>query len=159
MLSRVPDRAGARRTATAAGLCEALGLTIIAAEAANPREFDAAVGSLVATRVDAILVTSVLATNVRARLIELANQKRIPVVASVARIADAGALFSYGASTPDYLRRSALVVDKILKGAKPADLPVEQPNQFDLVVNLKTAKALGYALPPALLVLADDVIR
>ena len=142
-----------------APIAASLGLTIIAAEAANPREFDAAVGSLVATRVDAILVTSVLATNVRARLIELANQKRIPVVASVARIADAGALFSYGASTPDYLRRSALVVDKILKGAKPADLPVEQPIVFELVVNLKAAKALGIAIPRSILLRADRVIE
>ena len=142
-----------------APIAASLGLTIIVAEATNSGDFDAAVGSLVATRVDAILVTSVLATNLRARLIELANQKRIPVVAAVARVADAGALFSYGASTPDYLRRSALPVDKILKGAKPADLPVEQPTLFELVVNLKAAKTLGITFPRSILLRADRVIE
>ena len=142
-----------------APIAASLGLTIIVAEATNSGDFDAAVGSLVATRVDAILVTSVLATNLRARMIELANQKRIPIIAAVARVADAGALFSYGASTPDYLRRSALPVDKILKGAKPADLPVEQPTLFELVLNLKTAKALGITIPRPVLLRADRVIE
>lgn len=142
-----------------APIASSLGLSIIVAEAANPGDFDAAVGSLVARRVDAILVTSVLATKLRTRLVELANQKRIPVVAAVARITDAGALFSYGASTPDYLRRPALLVDKILKGAKPADLPVEQPILFELVVNLKAAKALGITVPRSILLRADRVIE
>ncbi len=142
-----------------APIAASLGLTISVAEATNSGDFDAAVGSLVEKRVDAILVTSVLATNLRERLIELANRKRIPVVAAVARIADAGALFSYGASTPNYLRRSALPVDKILKGAKPADIPVEQPTLFELVVNLKAAKALGITTPQSFLLRADRVIE
>ena len=142
-----------------APIAASLGLTIIVAEATNSGNFDAAVGSLVETRVDAILVTSVLATNLRERVIELANRKRVPVVAAVARIADAGALFSYGASTPDYLRRSAVPVDKILKGAKPADIPVEQPTLFELVVNTKAAKALGIAIPRSILLRADRIIE
>jgi len=76
--------------------------------------------------------------------VELATGKRVPVVASRAFIADAGALFSYGASLADQIRRSAFLVDKVLRGAKPADLPVEQPTLFEFVVNLKVAGALGF---------------
>ena len=93
------------------------------------------------------------------RLIDLENRKRIPVIAGFAVFADAGALFTYGASLADQLRRSALLMDKILKGAKPADLPVEQPTLFDLVVNLRTAKALGITVPRSILLRADRVIQ
>lgn len=101
---------------------------------------------LIAKRVGAILPigTTVLASNMRERLVELATGKRVPVVASRAFIADAGALFSYGASLADQIRRSAFLVDKVLRGAKPADLPVEQPTLFEFVVNLKVAGALGF---------------
>jgi putative ABC transport system substrate-binding protein len=137
-------------------LAATLGLTFVFAEAVNPVEFDAAVGSLVAARVDAILVGQApLVYDLRARLIELANQKRLPVIG----YPDAGGLFGYGASLNDATRRSAMLVDKILKGAKPADLPVEQPTLFELVVNLKTAKALGITIPRSILLRADRVIE
>ncbi len=141
-------------------LAASLGVTFIFAGTANPGDFDAAVAGLVAQRVDAIVIGgSLLAFNMRARLLELANQKRIPVIAPNAAFAEAGALLSYGASLDDLHRRSALVVDKILKGAKPADIPVEQPTLFELVVNLRAAKALGLAVPQSLLLRADEVIE
>ena len=145
---------------TLAPVAASLGLTIIVADAANPADFDAAVAKLVAERVDAIFSgQSVLATTLRARLIELANQKRLPVVGGLPILADAGALFTYGASQADRIRRSALLVDKILKGAKPADLPVEQPTLYELVVNLKAARALGITIPRSILLCADRVIE
>ena len=102
---------------------------------------------------------SPLALSLRARLIELVNQKRIPVVGGNVQFAEAGALFSYGTSLADQLRRAAVLVDKILKGAKPADIPVEQPTLFEFVVNLKAAKALGITVPRAILLRADRVIE
>ncbi len=138
-----------------------LGITFPLVEASNPVEFDAAIAKLVAQRVDAILVSGngVLASNLRTRLIELANQARLPVIAGNAQIADAGALFVYSSSLPDNLRRSALPVDKILKGAEPVDIPVEQPTRFELVINLKAAKALGITIPRSILLRADRFIE
>ena len=144
--------------AFAAGL-DALGLSLIVAEAANPAELEAAVARLADHRVDGILVHAIIANNLRARVIELANARRLPVIGANAQMADAGALFSYGASLAARLRRSAQMVDKVLKGAKPADLPVEQPTLFELVLNLKTAKALGITIPQSILLRADRVIE
>ena len=137
----------------------ARGLSLIVAEAANPAELEAALGRLADQRVDGILIESALATNLRARVIELANASRLPVIWNLAQMADAGALFGYGSSRAGNLRRSAQLVDKILKGAKPADIPVEQATVFELVVNLKTAKALGIKVPQAILLRADRVIE
>ena len=142
-----------------APVAAAMGLTIIVVEPANSVEFEAAMAKLVADRVDAIYAASVLALNMRARLIELANQKRVPVIGVIPSMADAGALFVYAPSQADLLRRSALVVDKVLRGAKPADIPVEQPTLFELVVNLKAARALGITVPQSFLLRADRVIE
>jgi putative ABC transport system substrate-binding protein len=95
----------------------------------------------------------------RATLFNLASNARLPTVHGNRRYVDAGGLVSYGASYGDLFRRSAGYVDKILKGAKPGDLPIEQPTKFDLVVNLKTAKALGVTIPQSILLQADEVIR
>jgi len=95
----------------------------------------------------------------RARIVEIAMRQRVPVMGEFRAMAAAGALMSYGPNQIDLWRRSAAYVDKILKGAKPADLPVEQPTKFELVINLKTAKALGLDIPPKLLALADEAIE
>jgi putative ABC transport system substrate-binding protein len=95
----------------------------------------------------------------RARLVELAAQSRLPLMSGAREFAEAGGLMSYGADVLASFRRAADYVDRILKGAKPADLPVEQPTKFSLVINLKTAKALGLTIPPAVLARADHVIQ
>ncbi len=95
----------------------------------------------------------------RTRIAELAAQSRLPGIYGGKEFAEAGGLMTYGIDIHESFRRAATYVDKILKGAKPADLPVEQPNKFELVINLKTAKALGLTIPPSLLQRADEVIQ
>jgi putative tryptophan/tyrosine transport system substrate-binding protein len=92
-------------------------------------------------------------------LIDFAKKNRLPLFAAFREMVEAGALMSYTPSLADILRRAPAYVDKILKGAKPGDLPIEQPTKFELVINLKTAKALGLTIPPAVLIRADQVIE
>src|SRR5262245_42830882 len=111
-------------------------------------------------RVGALLVLSdAMLNSHRTRLADLAARSRLPAAYGVRESVEAGGLLSYGPSFLDLFRRSATFVDKILRGAKPADLPVEQPSKFELVSNLKTAKALGLTIPPSLLARADQIIE
>jgi putative ABC transport system substrate-binding protein len=129
-------------------------------EARGPNEFDGAFAAMAKERVGALLVLSdAMLSSHRTRLADLAARSRLPAAYAVRESVEAGGLMSYGPSFLDLYRRSAAYVDKILKGAKPADLPVEQPTTFELVINLKTAKALGLTIPQSLLQRADQVIE
>ena len=117
------------------------------------------VARLVDQKIDAIVTGTSLIFNLRMELLELANARHLPVIGHRAELADAGALFSYGASLSEQMRLAAIMADKVLKGSSPADLPVEQPTKFELVVNLKTAQALGVRIPQSILLRADRVIE
>ena len=105
------------------------------------------------------MVTDLLTASHRKRIIEFTAQHRMPAMYEVRSFVDAGGLISYGPNFDDSERRAAAYVDRILRGARPAELPVEQPTRFELVVNLKTASAIGLAVPQSLLIRADQVIR
>ena len=126
----------------------------------SPLEFDTGFAAMEKMRPDALIVEP---DNVfyfhRKRIVEFATKNHLPAVFTLRGFADAGGLVVYGANYSALFRRAAIYVDKILKGAKPADLPVEQPTKFELVINLKTAKALGLTIPPALRERADEVIE
>jgi putative tryptophan/tyrosine transport system substrate-binding protein len=128
-------------------------------ELRSPDNLDAAFPALARERAEALLVLSdVMFFQHRTQIVELAAKYRLPVVYGLREEAEAGGLIAYGANRGDLYRRAATYVDKILKGAKPGDLPIEQPTKFELVINLKTAKALGLTIPASLLLRADQVI-
>ena len=125
-----------------------------------PYDFRGAFATAVKDRADALfVVTSAILFRERVQIAQLAVKNRLPAVFALREFAEAGGLMSYGTNLPEMFRRAAAYVDKILKGAKPADLPVEQPTTYQLVLNLKTAKPLGLTIPPSLLVRADEVIQ
>jgi putative ABC transport system substrate-binding protein len=136
-----------------------LGVQLQLLEARGPEGFDGAFAAMAKERVGALLVVQDPAfIPHRARLIELAAKNRLPSIFTQREDVEAGGLMSYGPSLADLYRRAGTYVDKILKGVMPADLPIEQPEKFELVINLKTAKALGLTIPPSLLQRADQVI-
>jgi putative ABC transport system substrate-binding protein len=138
----------------------ALGVRLQFVEARGPADLDRAFSDITKARAGAL---TVLPGNMffseRRRLVDLAAKNRLPAVYPLREFVDAGGLMSYGASNADMFRRAATYVDKILKGAKPADLPVEQPTKFELVINLKAAKVLGLTIPQSLLGRADEVVQ
>jgi putative ABC transport system substrate-binding protein len=138
----------------------ALGLQLQILEARGPGEFDGAFAAMTREGAGALLVlVEPLFVLHRTRLADLAARNRLPSMHGVREFVEAGGLMSYGPSLVASYRHAALFVDKILKGARPADLPVEQPTTFELVVNLKTAKALGLTIPPSVRVRADEVLE
>ena len=139
---------------------KAAGLPIHSVPVHSPAEIEAAFATLVRDRAGALIVVpSPAIFSHRKRLLELAMKHRLPAVVGSREYVEAGSLASYGPDYLDQFRHAAVYVDKILKGAKPGDLPIEQPTKFELVINLKTAKALGLTIPPSLLGRADEVIQ
>jgi putative ABC transport system substrate-binding protein len=138
----------------------ALGVRLQFVEARDPADIDRAFSDMTRARAGAVAVwTTAMLVSARERLVALAAKNRLPVVYTLREFVDAGGLMAYGRNQADLNRRAATYVDKILKGAKPADLPVEQPTKFDLAINLKTAKALGLTIPQSLLLRAVQVIE
>jgi putative ABC transport system substrate-binding protein len=137
-----------------------LGVQLQLVEVRSLDDLDHAFSTMTRDRVSALIVfPSPMLFNERRHIVDLATRYRLPSMFSVREFAELGGLITYGASISDLVRRSAVHVDKILKGAKPADLPVEQPTKFEMVINLKTAKALGLTIPQSILVRADVIIQ
>ncbi len=138
---------------------ETLGIKLLPVAVLSPDEFDRAFAEMVRERADAFLMTNDPFHQLSiGRIIDFLANNRLPAMFLTREIVAAGGLMSYGASVPDLFRRGAVYVHKILQGTKPADLPVEQPVKFDLVVNLKTAKAIGLSIPESFLLRAGEVI-
>ncbi len=136
-----------------------LGLDVVTLEIRRAEDFISAVGSLKGQADGLYVSADALAVSNAPKLGALALAARLPTMHALRELVEAKGLMSYGANFPDLWRRAGEIVDKILRGAKPADIPVEQPTKFDLVINLTTAKALGLTMPPNLLALADELIE
>jgi putative ABC transport system substrate-binding protein len=156
-----PDYTGmAARLRQAQGAAPSVGMEVISVEIRDSRELERALETLDRQRPSAIfLLADPLTLSQRLRIVEFAAEERIPAIYEVSQFVEAGGLMSYGPNTDDLVRRSATYVDRILKGAKPAELPIEQPAKFELVINLRTAKALGITLPQSVLLQADRIIE
>jgi putative tryptophan/tyrosine transport system substrate-binding protein len=137
-----------------------LGVTLEVADIRRPEDFDGAFATMINKRVGAaLIVVGPLTYLLRQRIGDATLKHRLPAITNANEFAQAGLLMSYGPSLPDLYHRAATYVDKILRGAVPANLPVEQPSRFELVINLKTAKALGLTISPSLLLRAQEVIE
>jgi ABC-type uncharacterized transport system substrate-binding protein len=144
----------------AEGAAKTLGVQLRLAAVQGPDDFEGAFSTIVQGRADAVIVfPSPMLFTERRRIVDLAVKGRLPLMAMGKEFAELGGLMAYGASIPGLIRRSATYVDKIINGATPSDLPVQQPMKFDLVINIKTAKVLGLDVPPSLLARADEVIE
>ena len=160
VLTRPANPTHLPRSRAAATAAQGLGVKVEPIEARTPSELDQAFAEMRRLRVGGVLVlTDPMFYTASSRLAQLASRSGLPAMYGFRFHVDAGGLMSYGADLVDQFRRASTYVDKILKGAKPADLPVEQPTKFELVINLKTAKALGLNIPPSLLQRADELIQ
>jgi putative ABC transport system substrate-binding protein len=154
------ERTGQETVKEAEVAARGLGLHLQLVRAEAPKDLDGAFSSMTRWRADGlILLPSPMLFAERRRIVDLAARHRLPAMYIAREFVDLGGLMAYGASQLDLIRRAATYVDKILRGAMPADLPVEQPNKYELLINLKTAKALGLTIPPSLLQRADQVIE
>jgi putative ABC transport system substrate-binding protein len=160
VLSNPADASFALQVREVEATSRSLGIRLQHVEARGPEEFDSAFAAMARERADALLVTGTSTFLAhRVRLAELAVKGRVPTMHSFRESVEAGGLMAYAVNMADFVGRSAMYVDKILKGAKPADLPIEQPTKFELIINLKAAKALGITVPKALVLRADEVIQ
>jgi len=142
------------------GAAASIGVQLQRAEAREAAELDAAFAAMTKGRAGAVLLLGdVLFESQRGRIADLAARAKLPAMYFAKLFVEAGGLMSYATDQNDLYRRAATYVDKILKGAQPADLPVEEPTKFELVINLRTAKALGLTIPPSLLLRADQVLE
>jgi putative ABC transport system substrate-binding protein len=154
------ERTEADNLKGAEGAARALGVQLQVVEAKGAEDLDQAFSNIVSGRANALVVLSTpVFLGERRRLAQMAATNRLPAVFSFREYVDAGGLLSYGPNLADLSRRAATYVDKILKGAKPGDLPVEQPTRFELVINLKTAKELGLTIPQSMIARADEVVE
>jgi putative ABC transport system substrate-binding protein len=158
VLSHPPTPSTPKQLQGAEDAARALGMQVQPVPVRGPNDFDSAFKAVRGAD-GVLLLDSAFFTTHRARLVGLAATSRLPVIYGYREMVEVGGLMSYGVHFPDLYRRAATYVDKILKGAKPADLPVEQPTKFEFVINLRTAKALGLTIPPSLLLQADQVIE
>ena len=160
-LLRDPEnRSSALSASEAQSVAKSLGVVVQVVNVRRPGDLDAAFLAMKRARTDAVMFAeNSLFIADRRHIAELALKHRLPMMVPASEYARAGALISYGTDYLDLFRRAAPYVDKILKGAKPGDLPIEQPTKFELVINLKTAKALGLTIPPSLLQQADELIQ
>jgi putative ABC transport system substrate-binding protein len=160
MLMNPDNTSHATRLKSVKAAAQRIGVTVLPVEARSPQEIETAFSKMTKETVGAVIVAADPFFNKQLRQItELAVKHRLPSISSNPLYVDAGGLMSYGQNRADIFRRAATYVDKILKAAKPADLPVEQPTNFELVINLKTAKALGIKIPNSVLLRADRVIE
>jgi putative ABC transport system substrate-binding protein len=160
VLWNADDRAMTMRYREIEKAAHVLGVTVQPLGVREPEDFELAFSTMTRERPDALLLVTDALTNLnRKRVIDFAGARSIPAMYEYGFLVRDGGLMSYGPDFDDMLRRAAVYVDRILKGSKPSDLPVEQPNRYYLLVNLKTAKALGLTIPQSLLLRADEVIQ
>jgi len=159
LLRNPANPASAAQSQEAEASARALGMRLQSFEARAPQEIDRAFAAMTRERAGALLILAdAVFVNQLRQIAELAAKRRLPAIYVGTEYAEAGGLMGYSANFLDLERRAATYVDKILKGAKPGDLPIEQPTKFELVINLRTAKAIGLTIPPSLLQRADQII-